>query len=183
MKQDVQEIRDAYIVKFKDVAAKVKTKYTDLLAKAEEVRTKIAEYPAEWNTRITRELNNIISRCQTYANVTTTFDNYSVKSLGSRLDLRELTTALENVDNLSNQIYVLSLQIQTTDPNPKPHPDPDPDPDPDPAPEPPAPSVTHKLKDQIPHGDISVTEYRSWLTSQLHLLNSLNPNDLINLND
>lgn len=189
MKQDVQEIRDAYIVKFKDVAAKVKAKYTDLLAKAEEVKTKIAEYPAEWNSRITRELSNIISRCQTYADVTTTFDNYSVKSLGSRLDLREISTALENVDNLGNQIYSLSFQIRTTDPNPQPQPQPKPatdggTPQP-PTPQPPTPPapVTHKLKSRLPQGNISITEYRSWLTSQLHLLNSLNPNDLINLND
>ncbi len=189
MRKDVQDIRDSYIPTFKLIAQKTKTAYTQLLSKAETLKSQIEQYPREWNSRIISELVRLINRCQSYAKITTTFDNYSVKSLGSRLDLRDVVNAYENVQTIDNSIYALEAQIQTTAPTPS-------------VPPtsgsstgssstgtststPPAPTSpkTHKLKNHLPQGDITVDDYRKWLTRQLALLNSFANNDLINLND
>lgn len=189
MRKDVQDIRDTYISTFKLIAQKAKSAYIQLLSKAETLKSQLEQYPREWNSRIINDLVRLITRCQSYAKITTTFDNYSVKSLGSRLDLRDVVNAYENVQTIDNSIYALEAQIQTTAPTP-------------PVPPtsgsstgssstgtststPPAPTSpkTHKLKNHLPQGDITVDDYRKWLTRQLGLLNSFANNDLINLND
>lgn len=190
MRKDVQDIRDSYITTFKLIAQKAKTAYIQLLSKADALKSQIDQYPREWNNRIINELARLTNRCQPFANITTTFDNYSVKSLGSRLDLRDVVNAYENVQTIDNNIYALEAQIQTTAPNP-----PVPPASGSPSgsssagtsttPNPPTPSApkTHKLKNHLPKGDISVDSYRKWLTQQLALLNSFAADDLINLND
>lgn len=187
MRKDVQDIRDTYISSFKHLAQRTKSAYADLLSKADSLKSKIEQYPREWNSRIINELSRLSNRCQSYANITTTFDNYSVKSLGSRLDFRDVVNAYENVQTIDNNIYALEAQIQTTDPNPPAQPatgssSGSSSTGGSTATPPPAPK-THKLRNQIPQGNISVDSYRRWLTGQLALLNSFAADDLINLND
>ncbi|MDE5790231.1 MAG: BREX system P-loop protein BrxC [Muribaculaceae bacterium] len=189
MRKDVQDIRDTYISTFKLIAQKTKTAYTQLLSKTEAIKSQIDQYPREWNSRINKELVRLITRCQAYAKITTTFDNYSVKSLGSRLDLRDVVNAYENVQTIDNSIYALEAQIQTTAPTPSVPPTSGSSTDSSSTSTststPPATTSpkTHKLKNHLPKGDITVDDYRKWLTRQLALLNSFADNDLINLND
>lgn len=191
LKKDAQDITDTYISTFKTVASKTQAEYKKLLEKADALRTRLSQYPREWNSRIWAELQRIETRCQPYTDISTNFDRYTVKSLRSRLDLRDVTTALEAAPTVDNTLFSLDAQIQTTDPNPKPQP---PVPDPDPTkPQPPTPPTppqpqpyqpkTHKLKSRIPQGAISVAQYRDWLTQQLALLNSFNEKDSVNLNE
>lgn len=191
LKKDAQDITDTYISTFKAVASKTQAEYKKLLEKADALRTKLSQYPREWNTRIRTELQRIENRCQPFTDIATNFDRYTVKSLRSRLDLRDVTTAFEAAPTIDNTLFSLDAQIQTTDPNPKsqpPVPDPDPTkPQPPTPPTPPQPqpylSKTHKLKSRIPQGAISVAQYRDWLTQQLALLNSFNEKDSVNLNE
>ena len=189
LKKDAQDITDTYISTFKAVASKTQTEYKKLLVKADALRTRLSQYPREWNTRIWAELQRIENRCQPFTDIATNFDRYTVKSLRSRLDLRDVTTALEAAPTIDNSLFSLDAQIQIADPNPKPQP---PVPDPDPAkPQPPTPPTppqpyqpkTHRLKSRIPQGAISVAQYRDWLTQQLALLNSFNEKDSVNLNE
>lgn len=191
LKKDAQDIADTYISSFKTVASKTQAEYKKLLVKADALRTRLSQYPREWNSRIWAELQRIENRCQPFTDIATNFDRYAVKSLRSRLDLREVVNALESAPSIDNLLFSLDAQIQTTDPNPKPQP---PVPDPDPTkPQPPTPPTpphpqpyqpkTHKLKSCIPHGAISVAQYRDWLTQQLALLNSFNEKDFVNLNE
>lgn len=191
LKKDAQDITDTYISTFKAVASKTQAEYKKLLEKADALRTKLSQYPREWNTRIRTELQRIETRCQPFTDIATNFDRYTVKSLRSRLDLRDVTTAFEAAPTIDNTLFSLDAQIQTVDPNPKPQP---PVPDPDPTkPQPPMPPTppqpqpyqpkTHKLKSRIPQGAISVAQYRDWLTQQLALLNSFNEKDSVNLNE
>lgn len=191
LKKDAQDITDTYISTFKAVASKTQTEYKKLLVKADALRTRLSQYPREWNTRIRTELQRIENRCQPFTDIATNFDRYTVKSLRSRLDLRDVTTALETAPTIDNSLFSLDAQVQTVDPNPKPQP---PVPDPDPTkPHPPTPPTlpqpqpyqpkTHKLKSRIPQGAISVAQYRDWLTQQLALLNSFNEKDSVNLNE
>ncbi len=190
MKKDVQDIRDLYIATFKRFANNDHTEYSRLLQIANDLKTKLSAYPREWNAGIWKELAKIITRCEKFAAVTTTFDQFSVKSNGSRLDLREIVTAYESVQIFDSTLLALNFQVQTSDPTssassssssssassssssssssasssqstPK----------------------THKLKDRLPHGDISVNDYRKWLTQQLSLINTFGKNDKVNLND
>lgn len=191
LKKDAQDITDTYISTFKAVASKTQAEYKKLLEKADALRTKLSQYPREWNTRIRTELQRIENRCQPFTDIATNFDRYTVKSLRSRLDLRDVTTAFDAAPTIDNTLFSLDAQIQTTDPNPKsqpPVPDPDPTkPQPPTPPTPPQPqpylSKTHKLKSRIPQGAISVAQYRDWLTQQLALLNSFNEKDSVNLNE
>lgn len=189
LKKDAQDITDTYISTFKAVASKTQAEYKKLLENADALRTRLSQYPREWNIRIRTELQRIENRCQPFTDIATNFDRYTVKSLRSRLDLRDVTTALEAAPTIDNALFSLDAQIQTTDPNPAPQP---PIPSPDPTkPEPPTPPTppqpyqpkTHKLKSRIPQGAISVAQYRDWLTQQLALLNSFNEKDSVNLNE
>lgn len=191
LKKDAQEITDTYISTFKSYATKTQAQHKKLLEKADALRTKLSQYSREWNARIWAELHRIENRCQPFTDISTNFDRYTVKSLRSRLDLREVVNALESAPSIDNLLFSLDAQVQTTDPNPKPQP-PMPVPDPD-KPQPPTPPTppqpqpyqpkTHKLKSRIPQGAISVAEYRQWLTQQLALTNSFNEKDSVNLNE
>lgn len=197
LKKDAQEITDAYLSSFRTVASKIQTEYRKLLEKAEVLRTKLSQYPREWNARIWVELQRVENRCQSFTDISMNFDRYAVKSLRSRLDLRDVTTALEAAPTIDNQIFVLDAQVQTS------------------APSggsgsnnagsgntggnsnnnsgngsgngggiiPPYQPKTHKLKSRIPQGAISVADYRVWLTNQLALLNTFNEKDSVNLNE
>lgn len=192
LKKDVQDVRDIYISSFKEYAAKAKTAYRGLLDKAEALKTKLSQYPREWNKTVWRELEHILNRCEPLANITTTFDTFSVKSLGSRLDLRGVVTALENVATLDNSLNALDFQIRDTNPNANSSTGSssststsssgNSDRDSGNTTPPPTPK-THKLKNQLPQGDISVSQYRNWLTQQLSLLRNFKDIDLINLNE
>lgn len=191
LKKDAQNITDTYISTFKSYAAKTQAEYKKLLEKVEALRTKLSLYPREWNSRLLAELQRIESRCQPFTDIATNFDRYTVKSLRSRLDLREVVNALESAPSIDNKLFSLDAQVLTYDPNPKPQtpvPDPDPtNPQPPTPPTPPQPQPyqpkTHKLKSRIPQGAISVAEYRNWLTQQLALTNSFNDKDSVNLNE
>lgn len=189
LKKDAQDITDTYISAFKAVASKTQAEYKKLLEQADALRTRLSQYPREWNIRIRTELQRIENRCQPFTDIATNFDRYTVKSLRSRLDLRDVTTALEAAPTIDNALFSLDAQIQTTDPNPAPQPPiPSPDPtkpEPPTLPTPPQPyqPKTHNLKSRIPQGSISVAQYRDWLTQQLALLNSFNEKDSVNLNE
>lgn len=190
LKKDAQDITDTYISTFITVASKTQAEYKKLLEKADALRTRLSQYPREWNSRIWAELQKIVNRCQPFTDIATNFDRYTVKSLRSRLDLRDVTTAFEAAPTIDNALFSLDAQLQTTDPNPKPQPlvpDPDPTKQPPTPPTPPQPQPyqpkTHRLKSRIPQGAISVAEYRQWLTKQLALLNSFNEKDFVNLNE
>lgn len=189
MKQDAQDITDAYIASFKKYAKTTQDEYKQLVEKAAELRDKLSAYPREWNSRLWSDLQRFESRCQTYTNISINFDKYAVKSLRSRLDLREVVNAHENVKALDTKIMVWETEIVTVDPNPAPEPKPDPNPDPNPQPKPdpkpqpkPEPKV-RKLKNQLPNGEISVNDYRNWLKQQLLALNSFGANDKITLSE
>lgn len=179
LKQDTQEITDAYITTFKRIAGRAEAEYRKLLEKAEATRMKLSQYPKEWNSRLWTELQKIENRCRPLTDIATSFDRYAVKSLRSRLDLREVVNAMENVTTVDNQIYAFEAQIQTTDPNPGGSGGTGGTP----PPPPPYQPKTHRLKSRIPQGAISVGAYRDWLTQQLALLNSFNEKDSVNLNE
>ena len=190
LRKDTQDITDTYISTFKSLAVKTKAEYKKLLEKADALRARLSQYPREWNARIWSELQKIENRCQPFTDISTNFDRYAVKSQRSRLDLREVASALESAPTIDNQIFVLDAQVMTSDPNPAPQPPdsdhgkskPSPQPSPQPQPQPYQPK-THRLKSRIPQGAISVAQYRDWLTQQLALLNSFNEKDSVNLNE
>lgn len=184
MRKDVQDIRDTYISTFRQIAQKTKDIYSGLLIKAENLKSNIEQYPKEWNAHLLSETGRLINRCRQYADITSTFDSYSVKSLGSRFDLREVVTAYENAQTNDNSIFTLESQIQTSDPNPQPKPDPKSGKQEPPTqnPKPYQPKV-HNLKSRVPQGEISVPEYRTWLTQQLSMIRSFNEKDSVNLNE
>lgn len=191
MRNDCQEMRDAFILAFKKAADKAMKSYNDLLVKVDSFKENLSQYPREWNSNIWTEVDRLSVRIKPYTDISTTFDNYSVKSLRSRMDLRDVCTANDNVQTYEVKLLSLESQIVTTEPGngdnsgglgsstsksgsssgsgnsggSKPTP------------------KTHKLKSQIPHGDISVEDYRQWLTKQLALLSSFKSIDLINLED
>ena len=198
LKKDAQDITDIYISTFKSLAVKTQSEYRKLLAKADTLRTKLSQYPREWNARIWSDLQKIENRCESFTDISTNFDRYAVKSLRSRLDLREVANALEAAPTIDNQIFVLDAQVVTSDPNGNSGNsgagnrnssdtsntgtgdtcsnggDSTP---------PPYVPKTHNLKSRIPQGAISVAQYRDWLTQQLALLNSFNEKDSVNLNE
>lgn len=190
LKKDAQDITDIYISTFKSLAVKTQSEYRKLLAKTDTLRAKLSQYPREWNARIWSDLQKIENRCDPFTDISTNFDRYAVKSLRSRLDLRDVTSALEAAPTIDNQIFAFDAQVLTSDPNPASQPPVPNPPVPNPAnPQPPTPQPqpyqpkTHKLKSRIPQGAISVADYRKWLTQQLALLNSFNEKDSVNLNE
>ena len=193
LRKDAQDITDIYISSYKSAAKKAQNQYKGLIVKASDLRTKLEQYPRDWNIRIWNELQRIESRSLPFSDISTSFDRYAVKSLRSRLDLREVVNALDAAATLDNALFALDAQVQTIDPNPAPEPAPEPTPNPTPQPDPqptpqpdPTPTYqpkTHKLKSRLPQGDISVADYRKWLTQQLALLNSFNEKDSVNLNE
>ena len=188
LKKDVQDVRDIYNQTFKSIAQKVGASYTSLLEKLENLKSKLSQFPRGWNASVWSEMERLTVRSSQYTNISTTFDPYSVKSLRSRLDLRDVVNASENIPTLENKIYVLDAQVHDTDPNPPLPPEPQPKPGDEGTPTPPAPpataqSKTHKLKSQLPQGDVPVAVYKQWLTRQLALLSSFNEQDKINLTD
>lgn len=190
LKKDAQDITDTYISTFKSYATKTQPQYIELIAKVDALRTKLSQYPREWNSRIWAELQCIENRCQPFTDISFNFDRYTIKSLRSRLDLREVVNALQAVSTIDNSIFALEAQMQTSNPNAE---NGSGDSDGsgsssesgssgDPTPSPYQPK-THNLKSRIPQGAISVAVYRQWLTQQLALLNSFNEKDSVNLNE
>jgi hypothetical protein len=177
--KDAQDIRDAYHTQFVKIASTTQQRYKAIVEKAEGLMATMGNYPREWNARLISEAENLLRKSRPFTDISNTFDNYSVKSLRSRLDLRDVATALENADTYDTKLMAYEAQVVKSDPNPQPKPQPQPDPKPQPKPQP----VTHKLKSHLPQGDITVDSYRNWLMQQLQALNAFGKTDLINLNE
>ncbi len=189
LKKDTQAVRDSYITTFKTAAKNTEDAYKQILVKAKALADKLSQYPQAWNEALIQKTNRLIARIEQLTDISTTFDTYSVKSLRSRLDLREVVNAVENVPTIDTNLMVWESEVVTTDPIPPTPPAPTSKPGKDPAPpQPPKPSTkpqpkVRNLKGQIPQHTLSVKEYRQWLTQQLLALNSFGPDDKINLNE
>lgn len=189
LKNDTQKIRDIYIEAFKKAADKAKASYVQLLSKAEEFKGKLSEYPREWNSRLWGKVEHTIARIRPLTDIATTFDTYNVKSNRSRIDLREVVNANDNVPTIMTEIMIWESDIVTTDPTPTPL---SPQPggngnDPGNGTQPPTPPIpqpkVRNLKSQIPQLTLTVSEYKDWLMQQLLATNSFGPDDKINLNE
>lgn len=134
-------------------------------------------------------MEHTIARIRPLTDIATTFDTYNVKSNRSRIDLREVVNANDNVPTIMTEIMIWESDIVTTDPTPTPL---SPQPggngnDPGNGTQPPTPPIpqpkVRNLKSQIPQLTLTVSEYKDWLMQQLLATNSFGPDDKINLNE
>ena len=78
------------------------------------------------------------------------------------------------------------MEINTTDPNPAPKPNPQPDPvpgTPQPVPQPAPQPKVYKMRSKMPHGKVTVAEYRQWLQQQLLLVGKMSKDDEVNFDE
>ena len=85
-------------------------------------------------------------------------------------------------------IDLWEMEIKTTDPTPVPKPNsqsnpmsstPQPKPVPQPAPQP----KVYKMRSKMPHGKVTVAEYRQWLQQQLLLVGKMSKDDKVNFDE
>ena len=102
------------------------------------------------------------------------------------MQLRDMEYQLQQVKSEMQNIDLWEMEINTTDPNPKPNPQPDPvpgTPQPQPAPKPAPQPKVYKMRSKMPHGKVTVAEYRQWLQQQLLLVGKMSKDDEVNFDE
>ena len=83
-------------------------------------------------------------------------------------------------------IDLWEMEINTTDPNPAPKPNPQPDPvpgTPQPVPQPAPQPKVYKMRSKMPHGKVTVAEYRQWVQQQLLLVGKMSKDDEVTFDE
>ena len=104
------------------------------------------------------------------------------------MQLRDMEYQLQQVKSEMQNIDLWEMEINTTDPNPAPKPNPQPDPvpgtpQPQPAPKPAPQPKVYKMRSKMPHGKVTVAEYRQWLQQQLLLVGKMGKDDEVNFDE
>ncbi len=187
MQQLYQKLKDLYFMCMKQYGEQMSGLYTDLHAKLDSLKAEIEQYPKSWNAALFNKIAGKQSFYKKYVVPTIDLRDYDIKCRRSHLQLRDMDSAIKMAPTFGVEIDVMKTEVHTSDPTPVPQPEPTPDPNPAPNPQPqpkPEPKpVERNLRNQLPKGQLSVADYKQWLTTQLTMLNSYGATDILKFDE
>ena len=191
MRQTTQDIKDLYYLMMQHAAQQLGDSSIDLLNRAEVLAQKLAAYPKEWNVAIYNKIEGLQRSYQKFTAIHVDLGgDWNVCCRHTKMQLRDMEYQLQQVKIEMQNVELWEMEINTTDPTPAPKPAPNPQPNPTPGtpqlqPTPqsaPQPKV-YKMRGKMPHGKVTVAEYRQWLQQQLLLVGKMGKDDEVNFDE
>lgn len=189
MRQTTQDIKDLYYLMMQHAAEQLSDTCLTLLDKAENLGQKLTAYPREWNVAIYNKIVGLLDNYKKFTAIKVDLGmGWNVRCRNTNMQLRDMEYQLQQVKNELPNIDIWEMEINTTDPAPAPTPEPQPapvpgNPQPQPTPQPvPQPKV-YKMRSKMPHGKVTVAEYRQWLQQQLLLVGKMGKDDEVNFDE
>ena len=180
MCQTTQDIKDLYYLMMQHAAGQLSDTCLNLLEKAEMLGQKLEAYPKEWNVAIYNKIEGLQRSYKKFTAIHVDLGiGWNVCCRNTNMQLRDMEYQLQQVKNEMQNIDLWEMEINTTDPNPAPKPKPQPQPVPQPAPQP----KVYKMRSKMPHGKVTVAEYRQWLQQQLLLVGKMGKDDEVNFDE
>lgn len=162
MEQTAQKVKDLYFSLTNHQAQLSNEGYQEQYAHAERIVKTIEQYPKEWNAKLRSRLEAMMDDCSRRQIATpVTLNGFTVKCAKSGLQLRDITYAQSQIAQMANQLTAMETEIVTSDPGGGNRP------------------TVRNMKDNMPSGKLSVSEYRQWLTQQLSLLKQFGADDTL----
>ena len=157
--------------------------YKKLLYRIEGIKDNAGQYPAEWNTRLFAKIREKEEVCKKYIISKIQLKDYEIRCSACHLQLRDIVGAINLLPQQNVDVDVMETEICTSDPNPKLaislHPEYDSQSQPESAPKP----MARKLRNQLPTGQLSVAQYKQWLTQQLAMVNQYSATDILKFDE
>lgn len=183
MAQITQQIKDLYFSLMKHYAEQMTLTYIDLQERLSGLKGKLDAYPKQWNNSLYNQINELVKICEKNRINQVVLNGNSTKCAKSGFILRDMIYALSQYSGYETQLAVMETEVVTTDPNPHPVPEPGPQTPSTPTPQPaPRPKV-RSMKNKMPSGKLSVTEYRQWLKQQLSMVNGFDATDSLDFDN
>ena len=189
MRQTTQDIKDFYYLLMQHAAEQLSDTCLDLLEKADTLGQKLATYPKEWNVSIYNKIESLQHSYKKFTAIRVDLGSgWNVRCRKTNMQLRDMEYQLQQVKSEMQDIDLWEMEINTTDPTPVPKPNsqsnpmsstPQPKPVPQPAPQP----KVYKMRSKMPHGKVTVAEYRQWLQQQLLLVGKMGKDDEVNFDE
>lgn len=187
MRQTTQDIKDLYYLMMQHAAEQLSDTCLNLLEKAEALGQKLAAYPKEWNVAIYNRIEGLLRSYKKFTAIHVDLGTgWNVCCRNTNMQLRDMEYQLQQVKSEMQNIDLWEMEINTTDPNPAPEPNPQPDPvpgTPQPVPQPAPQPKVYKMRSKMPHGKVTVAEYRQWLQQQLLLVGKMGKDDEVNFDE
>ena len=157
------------------------------MEKADTLGQKLATYPKEWNVSIYNKIESLQHSYKKFTAIRVDLGSgWNVRCRKTNMQLRDMEYQLQQVKSEMQNIDLWEMEINTTDPNPAPKPNPQPDPvpgTPQPVPQPAPQPKVYKMRSKMPHGKVTVAEYRQWLQQQLLLVGKMSKDDEVNFDE
>ena len=183
MKQIYQDVKGLYYQHMEQQSEQMIDGYKKLLYRIEGIKDNAGQYPAEWNTRLFAKIREKEEVCKKYIISKIQLKDYEIRCSACHLQLRDIVGAINLLPQQNVDVDVMETEICTSDPNPKLaislHPEYDSQSQPESAPKP----MARKLRNQLPTGQLSVAQYKQWLTQQLAMVNQYSATDILKFDE
>ena len=175
MSQITQQVKDQYFSLMKHYAEEMTEGYDDLSGRLDDFQEKLDGYPREWNQRLYNEIADVQTLCKRNQVNTIVLNGYNTRCAKSGMQLRDMVYQTSQLASQLTQLSIWETEIVTSNPKPNPQPDPKTNPKLQP--------VVRNMKQKMPSGRLSVSEYKQWLKAQLTLLGGFGLNDTLNFEE
>lgn len=186
MGETIQKIKDGYYKLTLNECEKMSAAYLDVQQKTDVFLQSLEQYPEEWNNKLKLAALSLLEFAKRHqCSKIELKDGVTCHSCG--LSLSEMCTAIQLVPSKHSDLLFWESSVITENPVPMQPESPSPSVKTEPSIAPgtdqpliPVPKVC-KVKAKLPHGDITVGDYRKWLKQQIQMLAQWNENDKINI--
>lgn len=186
MVQTCQKVKDLYFQHLQHFAVLMEKGYKELIDDLEIIKGEIERYPIEWNKRLLDKVNTNISSFKKYLVHTVRLENYAIRCSDCCLQLRDMDSAIKLIAHRKTEVDVIATEITSSAPVLASTQDTIPSNSTNksketniPAIHTPVNPVERKLGSQLPKGDMTVSQYKSWLMQQLSMVNNFNKTDIL----
>ena len=171
MQQQVQIVKDGYYKLIKNAASIMSHEYQILNGKVDAAIKMLQGYPAELNQSCQKKLNDLQQYC-TYRVIKDPVLNYSISCDNSGYSLSDILNYIQLIPVKENELFIIENSFVLEAPQPETKTDDEGQP---------VPRKPRKIKVQISNKVMTVQEYKTFLTTQLSLLNTARPDEEIEL--
>ncbi|MGN1230090.1 MAG: hypothetical protein ACI4T5_10625, partial [Prevotella sp.] len=183
MRQEYQKLKDLYFRYMEQKAEEMTRGYSDLHARVDAIKTEADKYPHEWNTRLYSKIDDKVTLCKKFVISKVDIPDYEIRCRRSRLQLRDMASAINLLPSLGTEVDVMETEIHTSDSKPQSIPNPQPGPASQPQSAPQPKPTERKLRNQLPTGQLSVAQYKQWLKQQLAMVNQYSESDILKFDE
>lgn len=193
MVQTCQKVKDWYFSYMQKYAERMKNGYEALTKRLLGIKAETEKYPREWNEVLVSRIDGMITSVKKYLVDNVKLDNFSIRCSNCHLQLRDMDSAVKLLSSRDTEADVISTTIRTVAPAFVTSDTPsvgtsDGDSHSGSAKSeksvaPTAAPFERKLRNQLPKGNLSVAEYRSWLMQQLSMVNNFGSTDILKFDE